>query len=128
MFPGPLLFTDVMRLGQTHALSVHTDPPVRSPIPPVFFFIAGFSCKSVSGLNPSRASYRDCAKEGVGTTGQTLAGALSYICRYHPVIVAAGLSVAGESRRVCRGTTRARRVRWVQGRGGPEGWALLKQP
>lgn len=66
-----------------------TNPTLRTArkVEQTMFWIAGFSCKSVSRLNPKHQEYRGCATSGSGTTGSTLHGVLTHVKHTHPVFV-----------------------------------------
>ena len=80
------LFDDIRNLGQNFARDVvHGDGlGFQSRVPEVFLFIAGFSCKSVSGLNLCRGMYQNACAIEVGETGITFGGVRKYLSAKKP--------------------------------------------
>ena len=70
------LFADVGRLGMDRIVDWKTANGTGTLVDlmSVLFFVAGFSCKSVSALNPQRQQHSHCAIDHSGTTGTTLKG------------------------------------------------------
>ena len=61
MFPVEKVFASVNHLGKQKALNMRLIPATLSLVDPVFFLLAGFSCKSISPLNPRRKDFAACA-------------------------------------------------------------------
>ncbi len=55
-----------------------------TPIPKCLLFIAGFSCKSLSGQNNSAGLYTNCLSDFTGSTGQTYRGVLAHLRTHRP--------------------------------------------
>jgi len=67
------LFADVGRLGMDRIVDwkAANGTGTLVDLMSVLFFVAGFSCKSVSALNPQRQQHSHCAIHHSGTTGTT---------------------------------------------------------
>ena len=70
------LFADVGRLGMDRIMdwTAANGAGTLVDLMSVMFFVAGFSCKSVSALNSQRQQHSQCAIDHSGTTGITLKG------------------------------------------------------
>ncbi len=84
--PGklPVLFGDAAVLRQQYAINYKSEFETREPVPDVMVLMAGFSCRSVSGLNPSADRYKKCVQEDEGSTGTTANHVLRYVYLHHP--------------------------------------------
>ena len=87
----PHLFSDIGELGQNYATDVANEMKtesnhmhLKSYVPPVTIFIAGFSCKSVSGLNMARAMFKNACEVEAGETGITFLGVRMYLSSRKP--------------------------------------------
>ncbi len=104
MFPEAVhQFFNVSRLGGALSLDAKKTPPSLSPLDQVHIFFCGFSCKSVSQINPQSQGgrYEECATDWSGETGSTLRGCLNYVRRHHPLCVilenVAGFTFGGKN-------------------------------
>ena len=77
------LFTNIGELGQEFAHDMF-NYPMLSYVPPVTIFIAGFSCKSVSGLNLLRSAFKHACEVEEGETGITFSGVRKYLSSRRP--------------------------------------------
>ena len=76
------LFTNIGELGQEYAHDMLMQ--TQSYVPPVTLFIAGFSCKSVSGLNLARSMFKHACEVEEGETGITFSGVRKYLSSRRP--------------------------------------------
>ena len=81
-----IIFTDVTEIGNRTAESMVGNKYKQQHVPSVDLFMAGFSCKSVSGLNNNRLDFADAIYTEEGETGVTFAGAKDYIADKLPRI------------------------------------------
>jgi len=76
-----ILFDDVTKLGDKHAVDVISGKTVEVPAK-ADVIIAGFSCKDLSGMNRNRK-----ALDEMGQSGATLQGCLNYVATHRPRVV-----------------------------------------
>ena len=81
-FAPEILFGDIRCMGQHRAWDWVSESEVA--IPRVHIVYAGFSCRSVSGLNVHRGDFADCVHEASGSTGITCEGVLAYLRQHAP--------------------------------------------
>jgi hypothetical protein len=79
------LFGDITQLCQRTALNVMSNE--LEPVPDVTIFIAGFSCKDVSNLNPNQSGHGGYVSHADGTTGITFDGVLGYVLLHNPKFI-----------------------------------------
>ena len=79
----PVVFQDLFHLNEQRA--INHDGSIEA-IADSLWFIAGFSCKSLSRLNRSRSTFRDCIEQGCGTTGSTFAGLCVFLRSRLPLL------------------------------------------
>lgn len=84
--PSPeRIFKDVREMGNRSAYDVKSGS--QQLVPPCMWFISGFCCTDVSGLNVKANQSRGNIASGTGKTGATFAGACQYIERFRPIFV-----------------------------------------
>eukprot|EP00438_Fugacium_kawagutii_P018068 Skav221813 [mRNA] locus=scaffold2435:174634:175245:- [translate_table: standard] len=81
------LFADIKTLKHRQVLNVVTG--AMESVPSTDIFITGFVCKSVSSENNERKAFKNCIKEGTGSTGETFSGMMDYVKKHKPRVVIA---------------------------------------
>ena len=64
-----------------------TKKQLQPALEQLLFYIAGFSCKTVSGLNCADLENAFAVASGLGSTGETLQGVLDVLSRWGPLVV-----------------------------------------
>ena len=82
--PG-MMFKCVHEVASGTALNIKTG--VMTAVPKVHALWAGFSCKSVSGMNVYSQLFKQCVRNGGGTTGATCRSTVRYIALVRPYLV-----------------------------------------
>lgn len=80
----PTIFQDLFQIHGQKAINQdgHLEAVADS-----LWFIAGFSCKSLSKLNRWRSTYANCIEQGCGTTGSTFAGVCAFLRKRLPLFL-----------------------------------------
>ena len=79
-----VVFSDAADLSKGYAM---THGMIEQLVTVGFLHAVGFSCKSVSMLNPNRKKFAKCIKFQSGTTGSTFWSSLKFIRRFLPILV-----------------------------------------
>ena len=79
------LFADIRQLRDRNARNVISGK--FEAVPKVFLFVAGFSCKDLSALNPNQSSHIHYIGNGEGSTGATFDGVIGYLILHQPNLV-----------------------------------------
>jgi len=82
------MFTNVTCLRHDTALNAFapSGATAATPVRPVFLFLAGFSCKDLSSLNPQSGGFKSACANGTGRTGSTYAACMDYIRKHRPSV------------------------------------------
>ena len=84
-FRPSMMFKCIHEVATGTAQNVRTG--VMEQVPKVHALWAGFSCKSVSGMNIHKHLFKRCVRDGGGTTGATCRSCLRYIAWCRPYLV-----------------------------------------
>jgi site-specific DNA-cytosine methylase len=89
MFPSlDSLFVNVFNLNGERSVSSKTAGAVEvRQVPSVTLFVCGFSCTSISPLNPHSKQHRAAGFKSSSQTASTYQGQLKYIKKHRPLIV-----------------------------------------
>ena len=82
----PTVFCDVGILVEGEAVNAASTNLSLAAVERVALFIAGFSCKDVSSMNPCASSNRNIVSSKSKQTGSTWEGCRSYLVRHQPLM------------------------------------------